>query len=213
GQRIRHHCRTHPYRRGHQGGVGTGAVSCRRRSSRSRRVARSATDRAGRPPSRRGATLRNVSHSAARLRPDDQQFDDGTKVARMYYHLGLTTTEIAKQLGVARPTISRLLSWARSSGLVEFRIVDHRERQLSLETRLEQAFEVDDVKIVPQHPDSSVLSRQQAVASFTAHLLNSLVAAGTCISLAWGTTISMLAAKLIPKPLPDVNVVQMNGSG
>lgn len=143
----------------------------------------------------------------------DQQFDNGLKVARMYYHLGLTTTEIARQLGVARPTISRLLTWARSSGLVEFRIVDHRERQFSLESRLEQVFGVADVKVVPQHPDSSVAERQRAVAAFTAHLLNSLVEPGTTISLAWGATISLLAEKLIPKPLPDVDIVQLNGSG
>ena len=147
------------------------------------------------------------------LPPDDKQFDDALRVARMYYHLGLTTTEIAKQLGVARPTISRQLSWARSHGLVEFKIVDHRERQLALETRLERIFGVDDVKIVPQHPDSTVAARQQAVAAFTAHLLNGLVTAGSTISLAWGATISLLAAKLIPKPLPHIDVVQMNGSG
>ncbi|HZJ10862.1 MAG TPA: sugar-binding domain-containing protein [Trueperaceae bacterium] len=143
----------------------------------------------------------------------DPAFDDALKVARMYYHLGITTTEIARQLGVARPTISRLLGWARSHGLVEFKIIDHRERQLALETRLEQSFDVADVKVVPLHPDSTVAARQSAVASFTAHYLNSLMTAGTTITLAWGATVSLLAKRLIPKPLAGVNVVQMNGSG
>ena len=140
-------------------------------------------------------------------------FDDALKVARMYYHLGLTTTEIARQLGIARPTISRLLGWARSHGLVEFRIIDHRERQLDLETRLEETFGVADVKVVPQHPDSTVEARQAAVASFTAHYLNGLMEPGTTLTLAWGATVSLLASRLIPKPLPGVDVVQMNGSG
>lgn len=144
---------------------------------------------------------------------DDAAFDDALRVARMYYHLGLTTTEIARQLGIARPTISRLLGWARSHGLVEFKIVDHRERQLELEDRLEQTFKVADVKVVPQHPDSTVAERQAAVASFTAHYLNGLMKAGTTLTLAWGATVSLLASRLIPKPLQDVDVVQMNGSG
>ncbi|HLV10863.1 MAG TPA: sugar-binding domain-containing protein [Trueperaceae bacterium] len=144
---------------------------------------------------------------------DDAAFEPALKVARMYYHLGLTTTAIARQLGLARPTVSRLLSWARSHGLVEFRVIDHRERQLALETRLERAYGVDDVKVVPALPDADVAERQLAVATFTAHYLNSLVGPGTTITLAWGATVSLLASKLIPKPLPGVNVVQMNGSG
>ena len=143
----------------------------------------------------------------------DNAFEDALKVARMYYHLGHTTTEIARQLGVARPTVSRLLSWARSHGLVEFRILDHRERQLELETRLETAFGVRDVKVVPVHPDTDTAARQQAVASFTAHYLNSLLEPGTTLTLAWGATISLLAGRLIPKPLANSRVVQMNGSG
>lgn len=143
----------------------------------------------------------------------DPSFDDALKVARMYYHLGLTTTEIARQLGIARPTISRLLGWARSHGLVEFRIVDHRERQLELESRLEETFGVADVKVVPQHPDSGVAQRRDAVAAFTAHYLNGLMEPGCTLTLAWGATVSLLASKLIPKPLAGVDVVQMNGSG
>ncbi len=143
----------------------------------------------------------------------DPAFDDALKVARMYYHLGHTTTEIARQLGVARPTVSRLLGWARSHGLVEFKVLDHRERQLELETRLEEEFGVDDVKVVPVHPDTDTAARQHAVASFTAHYLNSLMEPGTTLTLAWGATVSLLADRLIPKPLEDARVVQMNGSG
>lgn len=146
-------------------------------------------------------------------RADDAAFEDALRVARMYYHLGHTTTEIARQLGVARPTVSRLLSWARSHGLVEFKILDHRERQLELESRLEAAFGVRDVKVVPVHPDTDITVRQHAVASFTGHYLNSLMEPGKTLTLAWGATVSLLAGRLIPKPLKDARVVQMNGSG
>jgi len=41
------------------------------------------------------------------------------KVARLYYEQGLTTDAIATELGLSRPKVSRLLSYARRSGLVE----------------------------------------------------------------------------------------------
>ncbi|MBX3141192.1 MAG: helix-turn-helix domain-containing protein [Trueperaceae bacterium] len=148
-----------------------------------------------------------------RIPGGDEAFDDALRVARMYYLLGLTTTEIAKQIGLPRPTVSRLLSWAKESGLVEFRINDHRERQLSIETKLEDMFHLADVKVVPCPPDQRVEERQRSVAAFTAHYLNGLVKAGSTISLAWGATISLLAKSLIPKPLPGVTIVQLNGSG
>src|SRR5690606_4841439 len=150
---------------------------------------------------------------AAYAHVDDHAFEDALRVARMYYHLGLTTTEIAKQLGIARPTISRLLSWAKSHGLVEFKILDHRERQLQLETRIKHEFGIAGVKVVPSRPDSAVEERQRQVAAFTAHYLNGLMAPGLTITLAWGATVSLLAERLIPKPLPGLDVVQMNGSG
>jgi deoxyribonucleoside regulator len=150
---------------------------------------------------------------SSRRTDNDQTFEDALKVARMYYHLGLTTTDIARQLGMARPSVSRLLTWAKAHGLVEFRVLDHRQRQLDLESRIENAYGVRDVKVVPAHPDSPVAERQEAVARFTAHHLDALVTPGTTISLAWGATVSLLAEKLVPKPLAGMNVVQMNGSG
>lgn len=144
---------------------------------------------------------------------DSKTFEDALKVARMYYHVGLSTTDIAKQLGVSRPTVSRLLSWAKSYGIVEFRILDHRVQQLSLETQLEREFEIADVKVVPVSPDWNDAERQQGVAAFAAHYLNSLMSPNTTVALAWGSTISLLADALIPKPLAGVTIAQMNGSG
>ncbi len=140
-------------------------------------------------------------------------FEDALKVARMYYHLDLTTTEIAGQLGLARPTVSRLLSWARNNGLVEFRILDHSRMQLRLEQKLEERFGIREVKVVPSHPDASASDQLNAVTAFTAHYLNSLVGASTTLAIAWGATIARIAAELTPKPQPGINVVQLTGSG
>lgn len=142
-----------------------------------------------------------------------QTFEDALRVVRMYYHLNLTTAEIGNQLGMARPTVSRLLTWARNNGLVEFRIVDHSQQQLRLETRLEETWGVRDVKVVPSHPDATRGEQEAAVARFSAHYLNSIVADSTVIAIAWGATIGRIAANLIPRPLPDVTVVQLTGSG
>ena len=140
-------------------------------------------------------------------------FDDALRVARMYYHLDLTTTEIAAQLGLSRTSVSRLLTWARDNGLVEFRILDHSTMQLNLETELEQRYGIRDVKVVPCHPDASATEQQLAVTNFTAHHLNSLVGASTTIAIAWGATTSRIADSLTPKPQPGINVVQLTGSG
>ena len=144
---------------------------------------------------------------------EEKTFEDALKVARMYYHLNLTTADIGRQLGVARPTVSRLLSWARAHGLVEFRVLDHRQRQLRLESQLEQIFAIPEVKVVPARPDSTNEEKHELVTRYAAHYVGGLLGNGMTMSIAWGATISLLAQKLIPKPLTDVNVVQLNGSG
>lgn len=143
----------------------------------------------------------------------NETFEEALRVARMYYTLELTTEQIARQLGVSRSTVSRLLSWAKAHGVVEVRIIDHRERQLELEGRLERAFDIPDVKVVPLPAGSDVDERLASTARFTAHYLNSLMEPDLTLALAWGDTVAQIAHALIPKPLPGVRVVQMNGSG
>ena len=143
----------------------------------------------------------------------DQTFEDALKVARMYYHLDMTTGEIAAQLGFSRPKVSRLLTWAKQNGVVEFRIVDHRERQLALERELEDKFGIGEVKVVPVAPTAGPERRLDQVVAFAAHYLNSIARPNMILALAWGNTIARLSRALIPKPLAGAQVVQLNGSG
>ncbi len=143
----------------------------------------------------------------------DQMFEDALKVVRMYYHLDMTTGEIASQLGFSRPKVSRLLTWAKENGVIEFRIIDHREHQLTLERELEDKFDISEVKVVPVAPTTGREQRLDQVVAFAAHYLNSIVRPNMILSLAWGNTVARLSRALIPKPLPGAQIVQLNGSG
>jgi DNA-binding transcriptional regulator LsrR (DeoR family) len=53
-----------------------------------------------------------------------ENYKNSISVAKMYYYQGLTTEKIADELKISRPTISRLLSFAREKGLVEITVHD-----------------------------------------------------------------------------------------
>src|SRR5690625_1492444 len=139
--------------------------------------------------------------------------EDALRVARMYYQLDLNTTEIAAQLGLTRPAVSRLLGWARGNGLVEFRINDHSQVRLTLERELEERWGLREVKVVPVHPDAPIGEQVQAVTRFAAGFVGGLIGAGSVLAVAWGATVSQVASNLTPRPEPGMNVVQLTGSG
>lgn len=54
--------------------------------------------------------------------PRDTELERLYQAAQLYYEQGATQAEIAQQLQVSRPSISRMLSDARSQGIVEIRV-------------------------------------------------------------------------------------------
>lgn len=138
---------------------------------------------------------------------------DAVRVARMYYYQELTTQEIADELELSRSKVSRLLKLAKERGLIEIRVLDPEARPNALEAAIRDRWAVRDVDVVavPETADPrEVLSR---VANHAAATLNALMEDGTVLALAWGTTVGAVAQRLLPKPLAEVEVVQLNGSG
>ena len=57
-------------------------------------------------------------------------------VAKLYYRSDYSQQKIAQELGVSRPSISRLLQYAKDKGYVNIQIVDPVEDMSHMEQRL-----------------------------------------------------------------------------
>ena len=140
--------------------------------------------------------------------PDEQ----AVQVARLYYHQGLTTGAIARELGLSRPKVSRLLTLARRSGLVEIRIHDPREHPQRLEDALRGRFPFLQPQVVGVPPGSDEGLWLERVAVAAARLLSASLRPGQTVGLAWGNTLDAVSRALTPGQLAGVEFVQLNGS-
>ena len=140
-------------------------------------------------------------------------YKNSLAVAKMYYYQGLTTEKIADEMKISRPTISRLLSFAREKGLVEITIHDSTEYLNTLEQEIKEQFEISNVHVVSVPEASGEQVWLHRVASFAASYLNSLIDDNQILGLSWGSTLSTVGRYLAPKALKDFDIVQLNGTG
>ncbi|MFP4536420.1 MAG: sugar-binding transcriptional regulator, partial [Spirochaetaceae bacterium] len=113
----------------------------------------------------------------------------------------------------SRPKVSRLLNHARQTGMVEIRIVNVQNSLGPLEQAIKERFDLDSVHIVAVPELMGEVAWLERVARYAANYLNAILEPGNTMALAWGTTISAIGNHLIPKRIPGVTIVQMNGSG
>ncbi|MDO4916073.1 MAG: sugar-binding domain-containing protein [Rothia sp. (in: high G+C Gram-positive bacteria)] len=70
--------------------------------------------------------------------------------ARLYYEEGQSQSEIAHQLQVSRPTVSRMLSQAREAGIVQIKVVHPNANSMAgLSTSLAQALNLEQCYVAP----------------------------------------------------------------
>lgn len=133
------------------------------------------------------------------------------KVSVLYYLRHQTQEEISQRLRVSRPTVSRLLREARELGYVQITVASPPGLHLDLETRLEELFGLDTVRVVDstagQSPD--LLRRQLGVGA--AQYLARTIHSGESIGLAWGRTLSATVAAMGRMPTTGTRVVQVLG--
>ena len=129
--------------------------------------------------------------------------------AHRFYVEGLTKVEIARQLGVSRFKVARLLADAQDAGLVHIQVVVPRSLDGELADALRERFGVRSAYVV-RPEDESVPGQRRAVARFTAGLLEETVVPDDVVGLAWGRTISQLAAAV--RANLDCRFVQLSGA-
>ncbi|MCX7795015.1 MAG: sugar-binding transcriptional regulator [bacterium] len=132
------------------------------------------------------------------------------KVAHLYYTEGKTQEEIAKQLGISRPTISRMLDYAKRSGIVSIRLNVPNEIFPELEDRLEKMFSLEEVVIVASNENTALL--KQNLGRGGADLLKRKIKGIKSLGISWGSTLYEVVNNF-PTDLicPEIRIVQLVG--
>ncbi|NPV53807.1 MAG: sugar-binding transcriptional regulator [Firmicutes bacterium] len=110
------------------------------------------------------------------------------RAARLYYEDRLTQMQVAKQLHLSRPKVSRLLKRARDDGFIQIRISDPFEDQSELERALKDRFGLLEALVIPSGADSpDEISRDIGRAS--TEFVMKFIRDKDTIGVGWGTTI------------------------
>ncbi len=120
----------------------------------------------------------------------------GSEVARaawLYYLEEFTQGEIARELGVSRSTVVRLLRGAKEAGLVRITL-DVPHEVFEMERELERLYGLERVRLVPEAGDEDKLKRWLGQAA--TELLVDMVKPGTTVAVSWGTTLQTMAGSL-----------------
>ncbi|MGO4586466.1 sugar-binding transcriptional regulator [Arthrobacter sp. 2RAF6] len=137
---------------------------------------------------------------------------EALRAAQMYYLQDLTMDAIARELRTSRSTVSRLLSSARESGLVQIQIRSPLDTAPELERMIRNHYGVD-VHVVPVLDTLNEAETLDRVATQAARTIGPLVDSNAIIGVAWGATISAVSRHLTRKITHGSTIVQLNGAG
>ncbi|TLU70940.1 sugar-binding transcriptional regulator [Lichenicoccus roseus] len=156
------------------------------------------------------------------VRPDSDDVDlrslstEGREVlmlqaAKGYYNLDRTMADIAKQLGLTRWQVARLLKDAREQGVVRIEIIPRAQRRPELETRLQRAYGLIEAIVVPGEGDDDGLA-VDSVAQAAGQFLAALTPRPPLVGVSWGRTMASVAHWLPRRWNDGVEVVLLNGA-
>lgn len=130
------------------------------------------------------------------------------RVCYLYYERGLTQQEIAKELGISRLRVSRILRQSRTDGTVTVSI-NFRGFFPEMESALRIVHR--GVQFVICDPlDGSVDQAKHSIATTAAEYLNAAISPGEKIAIGCGRTLRE-AADLMSSELPDVEFIPLIG--
>lgn len=142
----------------------------------------------------------------------DPKVATALRAAQMYYLQDMTMDAISRELSTSRSSVSRLLSHARDTGLVEIQIHPPQGQELRLEEAIRARFGIA-AHVVPTPHGLSDVERFERVAMSAARLLPNFFDSNMTLGIAWGSTLDAISRHLPRKETHNSTVVQLNGAG
>jgi deoxyribonucleoside regulator len=150
--------------------------------------------------------------TSVRLPLDEQREHLMVQVAKMYFDLERTQQDIARELGLTRWQVGRLLTEAKQTGIVRIEITPRKNRRAALEVTLQELYNLRDAIVVPVGEVADAALLIETVAQAAATYIASLNPKPDLMGLSWGRTMSAVARCLPEKWNPGLQVILVNGS-
>ena len=132
------------------------------------------------------------------------------KAARLYYQYNYNQQQIAKEIGISRPGVSRILQQAREEGIVEIKINDPVQSGTELENKLKDHYHLDKVIIVPgDNLEATAITKNLGKAA--AIYLDEIIENNQVLGVSWGSTMQEFKNHIAPRSVNNMTVVQLNG--
>ena len=131
------------------------------------------------------------------------------KAARLYYEFGLTHREIAEMLGISRVKVTRLLSQARDTGIVQITVNSDASPYAAFETQLVARFGLDEAVVVPSLEGEA--RRRGAVARGAASYLQRVLRDGMTVTIGLSRTVALVPEFIVAPTRVDATFVPLGG--
>lgn len=132
------------------------------------------------------------------------------RAARLYYEDGLTQQQVADELEVSRPQVSRLLTRAWAEGVVRITIVDPFATFEEVEARLLETFGLDQA-VVTAEEGLSGESLRRHIGLAAAEYLRDVLNDGLKVGVGWGRTLHAVVGALDAEHRANVQVFPLIG--
>jgi DNA-binding transcriptional regulator LsrR (DeoR family) len=137
------------------------------------------------------------------------EFELLARIAHRYYADGLTQEALAREFGLSRPKVQRLLDRARATGVVDIRIATPPWLHLDLEHELRERFGLAEVIVAPGRADAD--AQRAEVARAAAAYLERRLDDGAVVAVSHGRDTGEVPRFFAPRRRIDATFVSAMG--
>ena len=132
------------------------------------------------------------------------------KIAKAYYEDNLTQQQIGERFGLSRVKVSRMLSQARNTRVVQISINPPQSSNADLERQVESKYSLKEaVVITPSDYDSQTIVSE--LGPVAARYLLRCLQGREILAISWGNTLLSMVDSLPAANFPNVRVAQIIG--
>jgi deoxyribonucleoside regulator len=131
-------------------------------------------------------------------------------IAEMYFLHGKNQAEIARNVGMTRSNVSRMLTEARNSGIIQIQIIRPLKENPMLAQQLVERFNLMNARVIDVEQSAQLLTKLGQVA---AKELEEHLKPGWTLGTSWGTAISATVDQFeLSQAISGLKVVQLLGA-